>query len=149
MRSSCNSATRSHYSSFCCCINCSVSLEEVSGAKHGTHKLHLQDTIFHPQGGGQPSDTGIILYCRSYAPHCTTRSHQCAALCRPRSVPVRAGGVHRPVRSGQPRGGIRPLRILLRQVMHRIYFPTDARMTHCRQLLYNFSWDVEKGRSVT
>ena len=40
-----------------------VSLEEVSGAKHGTHKLHLQDTIFHPQGGGQPSDIGNTVIC--------------------------------------------------------------------------------------
>jgi Ser-tRNA(Ala) deacylase AlaX len=29
-------------------------------SKYGTHKLILNQTIFHPQGGGQPSDTGKI-----------------------------------------------------------------------------------------
>jgi Ser-tRNA(Ala) deacylase AlaX len=35
-----------------------IALDSLS--KHGTHKLILNQTIFHPQGGGQPSDSGKI-----------------------------------------------------------------------------------------
>jgi Ser-tRNA(Ala) deacylase AlaX len=37
-----------------------ASIEAVDGGAKGSYKLILQETIFHPQGGGQPSDTGGI-----------------------------------------------------------------------------------------
>ena len=33
---------------------------DTKGIKHGTHKVCTDQTIFHPQGGGQPSDQGVL-----------------------------------------------------------------------------------------
>jgi Ser-tRNA(Ala) deacylase AlaX len=38
-----------------------VSIESVEGNKHGSHKVVLRATIFHPQGGGQPADVGQLF----------------------------------------------------------------------------------------
>lgn len=38
----------------------SLVLNENNNLKYGTHKIILNQTIFHPQGGGQPSTVGII-----------------------------------------------------------------------------------------
>jgi Ser-tRNA(Ala) deacylase AlaX len=36
-------------------------VEEIAPpGKHGSHVIQCRDTIFHPQGGGQPSDQGVI-----------------------------------------------------------------------------------------
>lgn len=31
----------------------------------GRHALVLESTVFHPQGGGQPSDTGVVTVANS------------------------------------------------------------------------------------
>lgn len=35
--------------------------ESLPDCKHGNAKLELEESIFHPQGGGQPSDVGLIF----------------------------------------------------------------------------------------
>ena len=37
------------------------SIYKIDDTKHGSHSIILDQTIFHPQGGGQPSDIGYIL----------------------------------------------------------------------------------------
>jgi Ser-tRNA(Ala) deacylase AlaX len=38
-----------------------VRVDALDDNKHGTHKVVLTATIFHPQGGGQPSDVGQLF----------------------------------------------------------------------------------------
>lgn len=38
-----------------------VSCADSSGSDKGTHAVVLSRTVFHPQGGGQPSDAGALL----------------------------------------------------------------------------------------
>lgn len=38
----------------------SIEVDDVKMQKHGTHIVIIDRTIFHPQGGGQPSDVGFM-----------------------------------------------------------------------------------------
>lgn len=40
-----------------------VELIQLENSKYGSHSILMPSTIFHPQGGGQPSDEGIINSC--------------------------------------------------------------------------------------
>ena len=42
------------------CILLQIELLDIL-TKHGTHRIIMNRTIFHPQGGGQPSDKGLIF----------------------------------------------------------------------------------------
>jgi Ser-tRNA(Ala) deacylase AlaX len=47
-------------------FDCSASLVSLTlqpeDAKYGRYKILLDQTVFHPQGGGQPTDSGIITF---------------------------------------------------------------------------------------
>lgn len=38
-----------------------VAINHLTDSKHGLYKVMVQSTVFYPQGGGQPSDTGTMV----------------------------------------------------------------------------------------
>ena len=46
-------------------LECSSKLTALSKAedgRHGEYRVRVDQTVFHPQGGGQPADTGTIIF---------------------------------------------------------------------------------------